>query len=163
MWQLSWYERMPERVQEIVDYAIEEGMYVIVNVHHDNDKQYFYPDETHYDRSASYLSAIWTQMAEAFKDYDDHLILESLNEPRLVGTKYEWWIDKNNDQCKDAVSCINTLNQLFVDTVRASGGSNATRWLLVPGYAASPDGALNDGFAMPNDTANRTILSVHAY
>ena len=103
------------------------------------------------------------QLAERFRDYDEHLILESLNEPRLVGTDYEWWIDRNNAQCKDAVACINTLNQLFVDTVRASGGTNATRWLLVPGYAASPDGALNPDFAMPDDPQNRVILSVHAY
>ena len=150
-------------VKEVVDWCRDMDLYVIVNTHHDNEEDFYYPDSAHMESSKKYLTAVWSQIAEAFKDYDEHLILESLNEPRLVGTNYEWWIDQNNEQCKDAVSCINTLNQLFVDTVRASGGSNASRWLLVPGYAASPDGALNPGFAMPTDPQNRVILSVHAY
>ncbi len=156
-------ETWMNRVKEVVDWCRACDMYVIVNTHHDNDEKWYYPDSAHLEQSKAYLSAIWTQMADAFADYDEHVILESMNEPRLVGTSYEWWIDKNNDQCKDAVSCINTLNQLFVDTVRASGGNNATRWLLCPGYAASADGATNDGFVLPTDSANRIIVSVHAY
>ncbi len=170
---VSWHNHVDEnfnisrawltRVKEVVDWCRDMDLYVIVNTHHDNEEDFYYPDSAHMESSKKYLTAVWSQIAEAFKDYDEHLILESLNEPRLVGTNYEWWIDQNNEQCKDAVSCINTLNQLFVDTVRASGGSNASRWLLVPGYAASPDGALNPGFAMPTDPQNRVILSVHAY
>ena len=170
---VSWHNHVDEndrisrawltRVKEVVDWCLDMDLYVIVNTHHDNDEDFYYPDTAHMERSKQYLTAVWSQIAETFKDYDEHLILESLNEPRLVGTDYEWWIDRNNAQCKDAVACINTLNQLFVDTVRASGGTNATRWLLVPGYAASPDGALNPDFAMPNDPQNRVILSVHAY
>lgn len=170
---VSWHNHVDEefniskqwmiRVKEVVDWCLDMDLYVIVNTHHDNEKDYYYPDSEHLESSQKYLTAVWSQIADTFKDYDEHLILESLNEPRLVDTNYEWWIDRNNEQCKDAVSCINTLNQLFVDTVRASGGSNASRWLLVPGYAASPDGALNDGFQMPNDSAGRVILSVHAY
>lgn len=170
---VSWHNHVDEndrisrawlkRVKEVVDWCLDMDLYVIVNTHHDNDEDFYYPDTAHMERSKQYLTAVWSQIAETFKDYDEHLILESLNEPRLVGTDYEWWIDRNNAQCKDAVACINTLNQLFVDTVRASGGTNATRWLLVPGYAASPDGALNPDFAMPDDPQNRVILSVHAY
>ena len=170
---VSWHNHVDEndrisrawltRVKEVVDWCLDMDLYVIVNTHHDNAEDFYYPDTAHMERSKQYLTAVWSQIAETFKDYDEHLILESLNEPRLVGTDYEWWIDRNNAQCKDAVACINTLNQLFVDTVRASGGTNATRWLLVPGYAASPDGALNPDFAMPNDPQNRVILSVHAY
>ena len=170
---VSWHNHVDEndrisrawltRVKEVVDWCLDMDLYVIVNTHHDNAEDFYYPDTAHMERSKQYLTAVWSQIAETFKDYDEHLILESLNEPRLVGTDYEWWIDQNNAQCKDAVACINTLNQLFVDTVRASGGTNATRWLLVPGYAASPDGALNPDFAMPNDPQNRVILSVHAY
>ena len=63
----------------------------------------------------------------------------------------------------DAVSCINTLNQLFVDTVRATGGNNETRYLLCPGYAASPDGATAKGYVYPTDPAKHLIVSVHAY
>ncbi len=161
-------EKWLTRVKEVVDWARACDLYVIVNVHHDNDiakegDNYFYPDSAHMDVSKTYLTSIWSQLADVFKDYDEHLILESLNEPRLVGTNYEWWLDKNNPECQDAVQCINTLNQLFVDTVRNSGGNNATRWLMCPGYAASADGALNDGFTVPNDSAARTIVSVHAY
>ncbi len=151
------------RVKEVVDWCRDMDLYVILNTHHDNDEAFYYPDTAHMESSKKYLTAIWSQLAEAFQDYDEHLILESLNEPRLVGTDYEWWIDRNNAQCKDAIACINTLNQLFVDTVRSAGGGNATRWLLVPGYAASPDGALHEDFAMPHDPQNRVILSVHAY
>ena len=132
---VSWHNHVDEnfnisrawltRVKEVVDWCRDMDLYVIVNTHHDNEEDFYYPDSAHMESSKKYLTAVWSQIAEAFKDYDEHLILESLNEPRLVGTNYEWWIDQNNEQCKDAVSCINTLNQLFVDTVRASGGSNA--------------------------------------
>ena len=72
------------RVHQVAGFALEEGMYVIVNVHHDNDQGWFYPDNAHYERSAAYLSSVWAQMAEAFSDCGDHLILESMNEPRLA-------------------------------------------------------------------------------
>ena len=170
---VSWHNHVDEnfhiseawmnRVKEVVDWARACDLYVILNTHHDNAVEYYYPDSEHMESSKKYLGTVWKQIAETFKDYDEHLILESLNEPRLVDTKFEWWLDKNNDQCKDAVSCINQLNQLFVDTVRAAGGKNADRWLLCPGYAASADGAMNEGFAVPNDPKNRVIVSVHAY
>lgn len=170
---VSWHNHVDEnnqisakwmaRVKEVVDWCRACDLYVIVNVHHDNGEDWYFPDNAHMEKSKNYLTSVWKQIAETFRDYDEHLILESLNEPRLVNTNYEWWIDKNNAQCKEAIQCINELNQLFVDTVRASGGTNATRWLLCPGYAASADGALNDGFAVPNDAANRVIVSVHAY
>ena len=156
-------EQWMNRVREVVDWARECGLYVILNTHHDNAEDFYYPDSAHMASSEKYLVSVWKQIAETFKDYDDHLILESMNEPRLVDTKYEWWLDKNNEQCSDAVECINKLNQLFVDTVRAAGGQNASRWLLCPGYAASADGALHDGFRIPDDAKNRVIVSVHAY
>ena len=139
-------------------------MYVIVNVHHDNDKKYLYPDTVHYDRSAAYLTSVWGQIAEAFKDCDDHLIIESMNEPRLVGTQYEWSFNSGIADCRLAAKYINQLNQLFVDTVRASGGNNATRYLAVPAYAASPGSTVDQAFQLPEDTAeNRIIVSAHAY
>ena len=153
-----------ERVKEVAGWALDLGMYVIVNVHHDNDTRFFYPDSAHYDRSEKYLSSVWQQMAEAFRDFDDHLILESMNEPRLVGSDYEWWLNQSAAECKDAVDCINRLNQKFVDIVRESGGNNATRYLMVPGYCGSPDGLLTSMFTLPSDSAeNRLILEAHAY
>ena len=154
------------RVQEVVDYAINNDMYVILNIHHDNSEEFMYPDSKHMEQSTKYISSIWTQLAEKFSDYDEHLIFESMNEPRLVGSTYEWWLDGSKEECKDAVACINSLNQTFVDTVRATGGKNRNRYLMVPGYCASPDGALNAGFVLPTDAEgveDRLIVSVHAY
>ena len=152
------------RVKEVVSWAVDEGMYVIINVHHDNDKAYFYPDSDHFEQSAKYLSAIWLQMAENFAEFDDHVIFESMNEPRLVGNVFEWSLSESSPECVDAVECINKLNQLFVDTIRSTGGNNATRYLAVPGYCASPYGVLSSLFVIPDDSAeNRIIISVHAY
>ncbi|MCR5771113.1 MAG: glycoside hydrolase family 5 protein [Butyrivibrio sp.] len=173
---ISWHNHVDEnnkineawldRVQEVVDYAVEEDMYVIINIHHDNhlEANGLYPDEEHKEQSLDYIESIWTQVADRFKDYDNKLIFESMNEPRLVGHNNEWWIDPNNEDCKNAIAIINELNQKFVDVVRASGGNNEDRYLMCPGYCASPDGVLNDGFVIPTDSAdNKIILSIHAY
>lgn len=154
------------RVQEVVDYAMDNDMYVIINIHHDNSTKYMYPSQEYMEQSKAYIKAIWTQVAERFADYDEHLIMEAMNEPRLVDTNYEWWLDFNNQDCVEAVQCINELNQLFVDTVRASGGNNANRYLLVPGYDASLVGATNEYFVLPRDTEgnlNKILVEVHAY
>ena len=171
---VSWHNHVDEndvidadwmaRVREVAGWALDEGMYVIVNVHHDNDKKYFYPDTVHLDRSIAYLTSIWTQMAEAFKDCDEHLILESMNEPRLVGTQYEWSWNNSVSDCRLSAKYINQLNQLFVDTVRATGGNNATRYLAIPAYAAQPWAAADQAFILPKDTVeHRIIVSAHAY
>ena len=175
---VSWHHHVDEnnmiteawmnRVREVAGWALDEGMYVIVNVHHDNEpydgNHYFYPDSEHYELSAAFLSSIWKQMAEAFADCDDHLILEAMNEPRLTGTNLEWSFNTTSPLIRDAADCINKLNQLFVDTVRSTGGNNASRYLAIPGYTASPEGAVSDLFRIPADTAeNRIIVSVHAY
>lgn len=152
------------RVKEVADWALDLGLYVIVNVHHDNDLNWFYPDSAHYERSAAWLASVWKEMAETFKDCDDHLILESMNEPRLVGTPYEWSWDGETAECLDAADCINRLNQLFVDTVRSTGGNNATRYLAVPAYAGAPWNACSEAFRMPEDMVeHRLILTAHAY
>lgn len=153
-----------DRVQEVVDYAIDNGMYCILNIHHDNEKGFFYPNSENLEGSEKYVSAIWKQLAERFADYDEKLIFEGLNEPRLKGTGLEWNVNANNATSLDSVEAINKLCQVFVDTVRASGGKNAERYLMIPGYAASADGALIDSFKLPDDSAdNRLIVSVHAY
>ena len=154
------------RVQEIVDYAMEEDMYIILNIHHDIDMDFYYPDKTHYDNSAHYVKCIWKQVAARFKDYDEHLIFETINEPRLKDTAYEWGLDLKNEQCKEAVDCVNKLNQLSLDTIRAAGGKNKKRYIMVPGYCASPDYEITDLFKLPKDikgTKNRLIVSTHAY
>lgn len=155
-------ERWMARVQEVVDWAIKRGMYVILNIHHDEDE--FDLPKAHEALSARYIASVWAQIAARFRDYDEHLIFESMNEPRLMGSSYEWAFDKEAEACLEAADCLNKLNQIFVDTVRASGGENEKRYLMVPGYCAAPENALGDYFALPQDTAdNRIIVSVHAY
>ncbi len=153
-----------DRVQEVVDYAVSRDMFVILNIHHDTDKKYVYPDSAHFDQSHRYITTIWGQLAERFKDYDNKLIFECINETRLVGTNVEWWFNTEDEKILDAADCINRLNQAFVDTVRAAGGSNADRFLMVSGYAASTDGTKTEYFKLPTDTIeNHLIVSIHAY
>ena len=173
---VSWHNHVNEdykidkawlkRVNEVVDYCISSGLYVIINIHHDIDKKYIYPSTKYKESSLKYIEAIWEQLSEKFKKYDEKLIFEAINEPRLVNTNFEWWLDVNNQDCIDAVEMINLYNQRFVDVVRKSGRNNTKRYLMVPSYAASPEYALNDLFKLPNDISknnNKIILSVHAY
>ena len=157
-----------DRVQEVVDWALAEDLYVILNIHHDNSPKFLYPDTAHFDVSSRYVARIWAQLSERFQDYGDHLVFESMNEPRLTeSAQYQWWISMASEECRDAVDCINRLNQLFVDTVRKSGGQNETRRLMVPGYCASPQFAAIDEFVLPTDpvksNGNRILVSAHAY
>lgn len=171
---VSWHNHVDEnflireewlaRVQEVVDWALEEGLYVILNTHHDVGADFYYPNTENADVSRRYIRTIWEQLSARFAAYDERLIFESMNEPRLKDTEDEWVFNASKATCADAAENINQLNQLFVDTVRASGGANASRYLMVPGYAASADGALNEHFHLPADAAdNRIIVSVHAY
>lgn len=159
-------EQWLNRVKEVVDYGIENNMYVILNIHHDMEKEYCYPTNELYDNSIHYMTCIWDQLSAKFAEYDDHLIFESINEPRLAGHPNEWWYDPGNQDCREALDCINRWNQNFVDVVRATGGNNAKRYLMVPSYAASGDNVLIDDFKLPTDIEgndNKIIVSVHAY
>lgn len=157
-------EAWMNRVKEVVDWSLEEGLYVIINTHHDVYPEFYYPSNEYLDNSLKYVTSIWKQVSEKFADYDNRLIFESLNEPRLKDNANEWNPNTKNAAVREAVECINKMNQAFVDTVRASGKNNAERFLLVPGYDAAPDGVLNDYFVLPADSAtDRLIISVHAY
>ncbi|MBQ9590709.1 MAG: cellulase family glycosylhydrolase [Butyrivibrio sp.] len=156
------------RVKEVVDYCIANDMYVILNSHHDinSEKCFYYPNNANKSRSEAYFKFIWTQIADKFKNYDYHLVFETMNEPRLVGHGEEWWFPRNNpsNDIREAVECINDYNQVALDAIRSTGGNNAERCVMVPGYDASIEGCMTDGFKMPSDSAsNRLILSVHAY
>ena len=162
------------RVKEVVDYCYKNDMYVILNIHHDTKSSAsasgagYYPRSSAYSSSEKFVTSVWSQMAEYFKDYDYHLIFETLNEPRLIGTGYEWWFNKWNipSEVKDAIDCINKLNQKAVDTIRDTGSNNRGRLIMCPGYDASIDGATVSGFKLPTDISgnkNRIAVSVHAY
>ncbi len=153
-----------DRVEEVLSWAYSRDMYVILNIHHDCAPDYYYPDAAHAETSARYIRTIWSQLADRFQDYGPRLVFECINEPRLVGTANEWYWDASSPACQDAMAQIVALNQVFVDTVRASGGNNADRYLMVPAYDASPEYACNSSFSLPEDPAdNRIIVSVHGY
>lgn len=150
-----------DRVQQVVDWAIDRDMFVILNSHHDND--FYYPSKENGDKAVEYISAVWSQVAERFADYDQHLVFEAMNEPRLSGTPNEWNFDSNSIACLEAAKIINRCNQACVDAVRQAGGRNTDRYIMVTPYAASPYSALANEFLLPDDTSQRLLLSVHAY
>ena len=142
------------RVREIVDYAIDNGMYVILNTHHE---EWYFPKESDKEQDKEQLAALWKQIAEEFKNYDEHLIFEGLNEPRLRNTSKEW---TGGDKASRAI--VAEYEKVFYDTVRASGGNNAKRILMMTGYAASSSrNCLKEVFLPEND--DKVIVSVHAY
>ena len=144
-----------DRVQEVVDYAYNEGLFVIINMHHD-DYIWFDPQPGSYGDDSARLSNIWKQISERFADYDDKLIFEGMNEPRTVGSAMEWM-----GGTKEERNTVNKYAKTFVDTVRASGGNNSARTLIVTTYAASADSvALND---MSVPSGKNIVLSVHYY
>ncbi len=141
------------RVQEVVDYAYDRGAYVILNMHHE---EWHFPSEENKEVASETLAALWTQIANHFKDYDEHLIFEGLNEPRKKGTAVEW---TGGD--KEGREVVNHFAQVFVNTVRATGGNNAERHLMVTGYAASSSRDALKSMKLPKD--DKLIISVHAY
>jgi endoglucanase len=141
------------RVKEVIDYGYNLGLTVIVNMHHED---WHFPSEDNYPEASERLKKMWCQIAEYFKDYSDRLIFEAMNEPRKVKTEMEW-----NGGDEEGRRVVVKLNQDFVDTVRATGGNNASRMLLVPNYAASCNENAMYDFTMPND--ENVILSLHGY
>ena len=150
-----------KRVDTVVNQALDAGLYVIINSHHDNEV--YMPTAENAESAETYLTAIWAQIAEHFKDADYRLIFQTMNEPRVAGTSYEWWVDTNNADCMAAVEVVNRLNQAAVDTIRATGGNNADRFIIVSPYAANSTAARLSSFRLPNDPAGKLIVSVHAY
>lgn len=153
-----------ERVQQVVDWAIAADLYVIINIHHDNAKSWYFPDDAHAQRTQAYVKRIWKQIGMRFRNYDEHLIFEFLNEPRIVGYSNEWNWNDNDATVVEAAENINILNQLALDTIRATGGNNDKRFVMITPYVASPWAAMSSKFKVPTDSAgDKMILSVHAY
>lgn len=141
------------RVKEIVDYAYDAGMYVILNMHHE---EWYQPYADKEEEISAKMTSSWTQIAEAFRDYDQHLIFEGMNEPRWKNTDFEW-----NGGNEEGRTVVNHLNQVFVDAVRATGGNNQYRFLMVCPYAANSTEPALAALEIPDD--DRLIVSVHAY
>ena len=148
------------RVQQIVDWVIDADMYCIINIHYDNGWVNNFPNDE--NGSMYRYETMWKQIAESFKNYDDHLIFESQNEE--LGWESIWnpWTGTQSQKEKSYALC-NRINQKFVDVVRASGGNNSQRHLLISGYNTGIDRTCDSLFKMPNDPANRMAVSVHYY
>ncbi len=169
---VTWYRHVAEdgsytinpafmaRIKEVVDLAYDRGLYVILNMHHEAWLNTATMDKD-YEQIGVQLAAMWKQIADTFADYDQHLIFESMNEPRMAGTGAEW--TGNKAGC----DAVNYLNQVFVDVIRTDAkGNNGQRALMIPGYAASSSTTLMAAIDMPvwNGTqAENIIISVHCY
>ena len=150
-------EKWMSRVQDIVDYCVSLDMYAIVNIHHDGAEQTGWLRIATSDQAAleEKFAAVWENIATTFKDYDEHLILESMNEVQGVNMTV---VEEN--------AVIMKLNQIFVDTVRETGSNNEQRFLMVPGKYNYIDSVCNEKnqFSLPEDSVeNRLIVSVHDY
>lgn len=155
------------RVKEVVDMVLAAGCYCIINVHHDASEpdasrgdgaHWLVADLDQYDAISARFKKIWTQIAVSFKDYDDRLVFEAANE---VLDKNGNWGDTNDP---NAYVALNKLLQDFVDAVRATGGNNEFRNLMVNPYSAGSTAAKLNGFQLPVDKhANHLMASVHSY
>ena len=148
-------ENWLDRVEEIVDYCVPNSMYVILNTHHEPDF-WLKPDAEHAESAREELVAIWRQVAERFKDYDSRLLFEGMNEPRIKGSEKEW-----NGGTEAERAIVYDLNQAFVDTVRATGGNNEERCLIICAYGNSPGYSAVKELQIPAD--NHIAVAVHMY
>lgn len=141
------------RVEELINYCRNNGLYVVINIHHYDEyiiKHYAREDAVNIARS------LWTQIAQRYAEYSDYLIFEGYNEN--LGSSCEG----ANLSEDELFSYVNEMNRTFVDAVRATGGNNAQRLLIVSGYWTNIDKTTDARFIMPADTAeNRLMVSVH--
>lgn len=170
---ITWYQEMDadgkvndawmKRVKEVVDYVIDNGMYCIINVHHDtgadsgNYKSWLKASTSSYNTNKAKYEGLWKQIAEQFKDYDQKLLFESYNE--MLDEKNTWNepVDKT-----DGYKAINSYAKSFVTTVRATGGNNKDRNLVVNTYSASSTPDAMQNLDLPEES-NHIIFQIHSY
>ena len=197
---VTWYNHMDNdgaisgewmvRVKEVVDYVIDEGLYCILNVHHDTGSDidfntgtqtgyhWLKADKDNYEQNILRYTALWAQIALTFKDYGEKLLFEGFNEMLDANScwNYPTWSsssDYNEESAKASYDAINNYNQLFVSTVRLTGGNNSERNLIINPYAAASGGEWGNNkhpqepletLALPtDDTENHLIVEVHSY
>ncbi|TKD63407.1 glycoside hydrolase family 5 protein [Flavobacterium sp. ASW18X] len=144
-----------DRVEEVVNYARANDMYVIVNVHHDDP--WIIPTQAESDGVKDRLAKLWTQIAVRFRDYSDYVIFETLNEPRHENTPEEW-----SGGTVEGRDMVNAYHQVSLDAIRATGGNNETRKIMISTYAASTVPVAMDALIIPNNDPN-TMVSLHSY
>lgn len=146
-------------VQEVVDWAIDCGLYVILNLHYDGGWLANFPTDK--ENCMEKYKRIWTQVSDAFADYSDYLVFESQNEE--LGWESLWNRWGGTEGKTDSYDLVNEINQTFVDIIRSSGGNNPQRHLLISGYNTDVELTCDSLFQMPNDPAGRCAVSVHYY
>ena len=157
-----------DRVQEVVNYCIKNDLYAVINIHGDGyntiDGGWLLCNGKNQTEIKKKYKKVWKQIAERFKNYDEHLLFESMNE-EFDGS----YSEPNKEYYKN----INDYNQIFVDTVRKTGDNNTKRWLIIPGWNTNIDYTAGDyGFKLPTDQyrdksidkeEQRIMISVHYY
>lgn len=157
-----------DRVQEVVDYCIKNDLYAVINIHGDGyntiDGSWLLCNGKNQTEIKKKYKKVWKQIAERFKNYDEHLLFESMNEE---------FDDSYSEPNKEYYQNINDYNQIFVDTVRKTGDNNTKRWLIIPGWNTNIDYTTGDyGFKLPTDQyrdksidkeEQRIMISVHYY
>ena len=172
-----------KRVHEVVDYVIDQGMYCILNTHHDTASDVdeetgvitrpakLIADPDNYRENKEWFEKLWRQIAEEFKDYDEHLLFEGYNE---MADKYGAWFGPNGDYGAEHVQqvydAINDYAQSFVNAVRSTGGKNLERNLVVSTYTAALGPGIDWGteacrqMKVPQDvTFDHIAFEVHCY
>lgn len=143
------------RIKEVVDWAISNDMYVVLNVHHDT--VHWLDLRNYSDEVLLKFQRIWEQIADRFKDYDEHLIFESLNEARAGN---DW--DGNSES--GLFGKFNNLQKLFYNIVRNSGGFNDVRYLMLETYGAQAKGKHCAAVWYPTPSEDdHIIMSTHHY
>jgi endoglucanase len=143
-----------DRVEEIANYALANEMYVIVNIHHNNGWEA--PTTANEARAADILAKLWTQIAQRFGKYDHHVIFETMNEPRVAVNGVDDWTGT-----PEYYAVVNRLNEAALKAIRATGGNNARRLVMLPGYVAGPHEGQVNAIVLPKD--KNIALSTHAY
>ena len=152
------------RVKEVVGYCLNEGLYVIVNQHWDGGwmEHDGFTENADVDAKKAQLTKIWTQIATEFKEYDEHLLFGGLNEPG-VGGKYT---DGSSLVSVAKMSeRLAVYEQAFIDAVRATGGNNATRVLIVQGPNTNIDNFCDNNYMskISDSVSDRLMVEVHFY
>jgi endoglucanase len=153
------------KVQQVATWANQAGMYAIVNTHHDSDGEWILftdPGTTttslspaNQSQVTAEVTAVWTQIAQAFKSYGDHLILECFNEPHGNVNPYS-----GGDAAEQAI--LNGYLAACMNAIRGTGGNNATRYVMVQPIGASPVQAGVQALVVPNNDPN-VVISIHTY
>jgi endoglucanase len=149
------------RIDQVVGYVLDNNMYAIVNIHWDGGWWEKFPTDS--AECMRKYKRVWEQLSSKFKDRSGYLVFESLNEEGVWNDIWNRWSGSTGADKNRAYNMLNTINQEFTNLVRTSGGNNATRHLLIAGYATDINLTCDAAFKVPTDAQNRRAVSVHYY